>query len=83
MHSNRSAGCFPDAPESSDVIDMCVRDNDCGYAQLVATDDIEDPLGVVAGIDYQSLARSWVADNMTIALQHSDRKDFVDEFGRS
>ena len=83
MHSNGSAGGFPDAPESSHVIDMRVRDNDCGYTQLVATDDVEDPLGVVPGINNQSLVRFWIADNMAIALQHSNRENFVDEFGCS
>ena len=47
---------------------------------LMAMNDLQDSLGVIAGIDDQSFARFWVADNVAIALQHSDRQDFVNDF---
>jgi hypothetical protein len=37
--------------------------------------------GVIARIDYQSVARFRIADNMAIALQHPDGEDFMNEFG--
>ena len=81
MHSNRRASRLLDAAQPSDVINVRVRDDDGGNTQLVAMDDLEDPLGVIARINYQSVESFWIADNVAIALQQSNRKYFVNEFG--
>jgi len=47
VHSNRRAGRLLDAAQSSDVINVRVRDEDGGNMQFVAMDDLKDPLGVV------------------------------------
>jgi len=38
-------------------------------------------IGVVARINHQGVASFWIANNVAIALQHSNRKYFVNEFG--
>jgi len=81
MHSNRRAGRLLNAAQSSDVINVRVSDEDGGNMQFVAMDDLKDPLGVVARIDHQGVASFWIANNVAIALQHSNRKYFVNEFG--
>jgi hypothetical protein len=81
VDSHGRSGRLLDAPQSSDVIDVRVRDDDGGNTQFVTMDDLDDPLGVIARINYQSVASFWIADNMAIALQHSNRKYFVNEFG--
>jgi len=43
-------------------------------------DDLKDPIGVVARINHQGVASFWIANNVAIALQHSNRKYFVNEF---
>jgi hypothetical protein len=78
---NWRAGRLLDAAQSSDVINVRVRDEDGGNTQLVAMDDLEYPLGVVARINHQGVASFWIANNVAITLQHSNRKYFVNEFG--
>ncbi len=80
MHSNGRAGLFLESAKSPYVIDMRMRDDDRGYTQFVAMNDFEDSLRVIAGINDQSFERFWVADNMAIALQYSDRQDFMNDF---
>src|SRR3979490_64288 len=48
MHSNWRAGRLLNAAQSSDVINVRVRDEDGGNMQFVTMDDLKDPLGVVA-----------------------------------
>ena len=43
-------------------------------------DNFQNCFGVVAGIDDDGFVRLRISDNVAIALQHADRKDFVDEF---
>jgi hypothetical protein len=50
--------------------------------QMMPLDNFQDSAGIVAGIDDNRFAGLRVANNMAIALQHSDRKDFVNEFLR-
>jgi len=82
MHSDGRTGRFVDALQPSDMIDMRVCDDDRRDPQLMTLNDAEDPLGVVPRINYQSVACFWVADNVAIALQQSDRKNFMNKFGR-
>lgn len=81
VHSNGRASRFLDAPQSPNVIDMCVSDDDRRDMQFVTMDHIEDSLGVFTRINHQGVARFWIPDNMAIALQHSYRKDFMNEIG--
>ena len=62
---------------AADVIDMRVRDDDGFDAQRVAREDLQDLGNVVAGIDNDGFARLLVAENGAVALQHSDRQNFV------
>ena len=51
-----------------------------GNAQFVPLDDIENTRGIVARINHQSFVCLRIADNVAIALQHSHRQDFVNQF---
>jgi hypothetical protein len=80
MQIDRSAGCFVHAAQTDDVIDMGVRNRDGRYLQMMLSDHFQDSAGIVARIDNDRFARQRVTDNVAIALQHADRKDFVNEF---
>ena len=80
MQINRGAGRFPHALQSHNVIDVRVRNDDSLNFQMVPLDDFEDSRRVVTGIDDDRFAGLRIADNVAIALQHSHRKYFVNEF---
>jgi hypothetical protein len=77
MNAHRRAGRIPQPAQSPNVIDMCMRDENRGHAQLVALDDAQNLLGVGARIDNYSVERFRIADDVAITLQHPDRKNFV------
>jgi hypothetical protein len=66
--------------QSDDVIDVRVRHHDGHDFEVVPLDHFQNAGGIVAGIDDDRFPRPGVTDNMAIALQHADRKDFVNQF---
>src|ERR1700691_4629372 len=63
---------------ASHVIDVGVGDDDLLDLQVMLAKEREDVLNVIAGVNDHGLARSFVADDRTVALQLPDGKDFVD-----
>ena len=74
---HRRAGRFPQPAQSPNVIDMRMGDKNRGHAQLVAMYDPQNLLGIGPRIDDYSFKRFRIADDVAIALQHPDRKNFV------
>ena len=75
-------GCFGGAAqrgERSHVIDVRVGAEDGAYMKSVALDHIQYPLRLLTRINDDCLARLRVAQNRAIALQHSNRNDFVNK----
>ena len=68
------------AMKAHDVIDVCVRDYDRRNLQLVAAKQLQGFGYIVARIDNNSFLGARVSNNMTIALQHTDGKNFVNKF---
>ncbi len=66
--------------QTDDMIDVSVRDHDGRDFQMMTLDNFQDSDSIVAGIDDDCFARLQVADNVAIALEHADWKDFVNEF---
>jgi uncharacterized membrane protein len=60
------------------MIDVGMGDHDGGHGELVSGKDFQDAVNFVAGVDHHRLARGFVAENGTVALQHAYRKDLVD-----
>jgi len=65
--------------QTTDVINVCVRADDCLDRQLVAPDQIHDAPDFVARIEHQRFARRRVADDRAIALQHANWQGKMDE----
>ena len=78
IHIHRGSGCQLEFLGAADVIDVGVGDHNGGHGELVPGKDFQDAVNFVAGIDHHGLARGFVAENRTVALQHADRKDLVD-----
>src|SRR5882672_12594266 len=66
--------------QSDDVIDVRVRNHDGRDFQMIPLDNFQDSAGIVPRIDDDRFKRFWITDNVAIALQHANRKDFVNEF---
>jgi hypothetical protein len=60
------------------MIDVRVGNNNLLYSQIVFLNDGQDVCDVIAGIDDNRLAGLLIADDRAIALQGTDRQDFVD-----
>ena len=78
VHVHRGAGCHLEFLGAADVIDVGVGDHDGGHGELVPGEDFQDAVDFVAGIDHHGLARGFVAEDGTVALQHAYGKDLVD-----
>ena len=78
MHQDGRAGYVAQFLEAADVIYVRVGVQNCADFQFVARDDFEDALDLIAGINHDGVVRNWIADDVAIALQHSDGQDFVD-----
>jgi hypothetical protein len=77
VHIDGRAGGLLQLRGAADVIDMCVRDDDGFDAQRVAPEDFQDLGDVVAGIDNDGCVRLLVAEDGAVALEHSDRQNFM------
>jgi uncharacterized membrane protein len=78
VHIDRCSGCHLKFSGAADVIDVGVGDHDGGYRELVPGKDFQDAISFVSGIHHHGLARGFVAENGTVALQHAYRKNLVD-----
>ena len=78
VHIDRGAGCHLKFLGAADMIDVGMGDHDGGHGELVSGKDFQDAVNFVAGVDHHRLARGFVAENGTVALQHAYRKDLVD-----
>jgi hypothetical protein len=58
---------------------MSVRAHDGLDGQRVLGQQLQNSPGFVAWIDYQRFACFGIADDRTIALQHADWQDFVND----
>ena len=77
---NRGAGCVMDAAQADDVINVSMRDDNGRDFEAMVLDDLEDPLRFIARIDDDGFVSYGIADDVAIALQHADGKNFVNEF---
>src|ERR1700739_1045576 len=82
MHKNRSSGRVVHAAQSADVIDVRVSNHNRSDVQIVPLNHVQNSAVIFTGIDDDRLASLRVTDDWAIALQHSDRKDFVDQLLR-
>jgi uncharacterized membrane protein len=78
VHIYRGSGCHLEFLGAAYMIDVGVGDHDGGHSQPVPGEDFQDAVNFVAGIDYHGLARGFVAEDRTVALQHAYGKDLVD-----
>ena len=78
IHVNRRAGGLFELLRAPDMVDMRVGDHNRFHRQSVARNHGQYPRDVVAGIHYDRLAALFIAENRTIALQHSYREHLVD-----
>ena len=72
------AGERLEAGGAGDMVDVGVSDEDLGEGEFVAGQDGDDTGDVVAGIDYDGLARDLIAEDGAVALQHADGEDLMD-----
>src|SRR5579883_29572 len=77
IHMDRRAGGLLELLRAADVIDMRVGDHDGFDGEAVPGEDFEDERDFVAGIDHDSFARGFVAENGAVAGQHADGQNFV------
>ena len=80
MQIDGRAGRFVHAAQSDDVIDVRVRHHDGRDLQMMPLDHFQDSRRIVARIDDDRFAGLRIADDVAIALQHADRKNFVNQF---
>jgi uncharacterized membrane protein len=59
------------------MIDVRVRDHDGLHREPMPLHDLQNLGDIVSGIDNDSLARLFVAEDRAVALQHADRQDLV------
>ena len=78
VHIDRGSGCRLEFRCTADVVDVGVGDHDRGNRELVQGEDFQDAVNFVARVDHHGLARSFVAKDGAVALQHADGKDLVD-----
>src|ERR1700688_3441337 len=79
MHVDGGTGRFLHTAQSDHMIDVRMRHHDCCNFQMMSLDHFQDTRRVVARIDDDCFAGLWISDDMAIALQHADGKDFVNE----
>jgi len=78
IEQNWRAGCGPQFHGAAHVVDVRVGDYDLLYLQVVLSNQRENALDFIAGIDDHGFARGLVPNNGAVALQRADGKDFVD-----
>ncbi len=78
VEQDRSARGGAKLHGSADVVDMGVRDDDLFDLQVVLADERENILDIIAGIDDHGFAGRLIADDGAVALQRTDRENFVD-----
>jgi len=79
MHQNGSACVIVQFLDAADVIDVGVRANDGFDGEFVAAEQVHDAVNFVAGVEDQSFARDWIADDRAVALQHADGNGEVEQ----
>ncbi len=77
VHVDGGVGGLLDAVQADHVIDVRVGDDDGADFQMMALENFENFFGVVSGIDDDGVVRFRVSDDVAIALQHADGKNFV------
>ena len=78
VEENGSAGCLPQARRSTDVIDVCVGDDDLLQGEFVLGEEGENLRDVVAGVDDHGFAGGLVAKDGAVALEGADGESFAD-----
>ncbi len=80
VKADGSLGDLGDLPRAGDVIEMRVRVEKGDGPHLRGSQDGENPLGLVAGIDDDGLSRRFVHHDRAVALQRTDGER-LDECG--
>jgi hypothetical protein len=80
MYVDRRSGCFVHAAQSNHMVDVRVRNDNGSDFQLVPFDHFQNPRCIIARIDDDCFSGLGIAQNVTVALQHANRQDFMDEF---
>ncbi len=81
VHQYGSAGVREKLLQTADVINVCVRTDDCFDRQSVPADEIHDAADFVARIEHQRLASYGIADDGAVALQHADWQGKMNQSG--
>ncbi len=61
------------------MIDVGMRADDGARFQTMPPQNLQNAINFIAGIDDEGFARFRIAEDRAIALQETDRDDFVDE----
>ncbi len=77
VEQNRRARGRAQFHGSAHMIDVSMSDHDLLDFQVMFFDQSENVIDIVAGVDHHRFASDIVPDDGAIALQGSDRKDFV------
>src|ERR1700728_3748782 len=61
------------------MIDVRVRNHNCGDFQMMALDRFQDARGVIARVDDDGFSSMRISSNVAITVEHPDRETIVDE----
>ena len=78
VHHHRRASVLVELGEAADVVDVGMGADDGFDLELVAAEQAEDTLDLVARIDDDRLMSTRVADDRTVALEHANRELEID-----
>jgi hypothetical protein len=81
VHHDGSTRVLIELCEAADVVNVRVGADDGFHGEFVAAEKAQDAFDFVAGIDDDALERARIADDGTIALQHSNRDFEIDHLG--
>jgi hypothetical protein len=79
VHHHRGTRVLVQLAKTADMINVRVRAHDRFYGEFVASQEIEHAADFIAGINHQGLARDGIADDGTIAVEHSHGDGDVDQ----
>jgi len=82
VDQNRRSGCLVKPSQSTNMIDMSMGADNGADLQAVLPENLLDTPDFVAWVHDDCFVRYGIAQNRAIALQHSDRNDFMNQFLR-
>lgn len=79
VNQHGRSGRLMQARKAPYMIYMRVRADDGADAELMAREDFEDSVDLIARVEYDCFARLPIAQNRAVALQKANREDLVDQ----